>query len=244
LGTAGTYSDASELSSVWLAAQPSVYSSRWLWDGESASVPPDFLTPSLGEFVHYTATQNPCSPTLAVPTRILDINGVWKDCTPAVQGFWDPPSALTPGNGFRTLGALESSRKSPCTVEAVPGATPYLVLASITHDPDKGPASFSTNNPNSVGPRPANEGPAANKSPPPNIPASETGSLRSDAIPSVTGSSQSSNGDIHKYIIGSITLARSSPTKISGLLISLLPDGSRIVIDGETQPISDFLATV
>lgn len=57
----------------------------------------------------YEWTLNPCKPTVSVPSQILTLNPAWSNCAAPVTAFYDPPFALSQGNGFNTNAPVVSS---------------------------------------------------------------------------------------------------------------------------------------
>ena len=72
----------------------------------------------------YEWTLNPCKPTLSIPSQVLTLNPVWSNCAAPLTAFYDPPYALSQGNGFATI--------APVTSSAVPVAAAAADMASAT----------------------------------------------------------------------------------------------------------------
>jgi len=118
------YSELSQLTSAW-----SSYYATALCD------PKDRPSITDRDYDHITVTYDSCSPTLSVPTRILNLNSVWSNCRPQISGFRDPPSALKPGNGFSTAAGSMSNppyRPAETQASASPGPTLPPATASAT----------------------------------------------------------------------------------------------------------------
>jgi hypothetical protein len=81
-------------------------------------------------------TSDPCKPTLSIPSQVLTVNSLWSDCAPPVTAFYDPPYALSPGNGFATSALVTSS--------AVPAASPEIMAVSPTATISPTPAISAT----------------------------------------------------------------------------------------------------
>lgn len=81
-------------------------------------------------------TYDPCKPTLSIPSQVLTINSQWSSCAPPVTAFYDPPYALSQGNGLVAF--------APSTSSAAPGPTAEPDIASATFTTSPTPASSSS----------------------------------------------------------------------------------------------------
>ena len=106
------------------------------------AIPTDWPTES-STFYHYTVTNNPCSPTMSVPTELFTINTLWSTCMQGIAGFFDPPYPLSAGNGlvaFATTAADPVTDNPVTTSVAVAGqtvasVTPTATKAAVNVDP-------------------------------------------------------------------------------------------------------------
>lgn len=89
----------------------------------------------------YTVTYNLCSHTISVPKSVLTLNPEWTDCVPGISGFFDPPTTLTRGSGFKTGGPITSQ---PSHVHS-PGLSPAAAMATQTSDLSPKKASAMVN---------------------------------------------------------------------------------------------------
>ena len=125
------------------------------------------LTASFGEgftfdaasWAEYTVSYNPCSPTLSAPQQIFTLIPGWENCERGMDGFFDPPYALSVGGG---LGAVTTpvvpAVPSP-TGGAVEGSTPAPVVPVSTTPPASQPTPAPVDQPasNPVPDEPVNE---------------------------------------------------------------------------------------
>ena len=98
------------------------------------AIPTNWPTDS-STFYHYTVTQNACSPTLSVPTELFAINRSWSTCMQGIAGFFDPPYALSSGNGlalFTTAANPVTDSLVMTTSEAAAGQTIAPVTPTAT----------------------------------------------------------------------------------------------------------------
>jgi hypothetical protein len=72
-------------------------------------------------------TSDPCKPTLSIPSQILTLNSAWSACEAPLTAFFDPPYALSTGNGLFAVGVK--------TNIAAPGPTAAPEIAAVTTTP-------------------------------------------------------------------------------------------------------------
>ena len=121
-----------------------------------------------------TATFDPCSPLLSVPTEVYNIDSEWFSCTRGISGFWDPPRVLQPASGPLTpdptttqpgqtvlkTSAAPASTVAPNTPVVTISAGPTAKTMSVI---DVSSSSKSSFDPESSPDPGANTDPASNK---------------------------------------------------------------------------------
>jgi hypothetical protein len=238
-GDSITYANAADIASQFSSDRTVLYA--WLTDAGFDVNWDDWVSSYAEDSMLYTVTHNPCSPTLAVPSRMLSLNPDWSGCISGISGFYDPPSALTAGHGFRTPGPGDNT-----VTGAIPGATPYPATATLTEDPgEQSSAKLPIPNPPepvaSQSPSAVGNSPPSNQVPPnPNLNDPNDANNHNNPNDPNTSSDPNLHREITKYIIGSITLTAGELATISNKAISLQPDGSSVVISGKTLALSAF----
>lgn len=76
---------------------------------------------------NWTITYNPCLPTLSVPTQLYTIDSQWKSCKPGMNGFYDPPTAVT---SWSDIGAAPTVLPATTTL-AIAAPTDMVDLGAI-----------------------------------------------------------------------------------------------------------------
>jgi len=204
---------------------------------------------------YFTVSYNPCSPSMYLPTGVLDITKGWADCSPGLGGFFDPPSTLKPGHGFTSMGTFNNAPASLTTVAAAPGPSPAPTIASLTVVPDPKPATPSVTSsdlPPATNAIPATKETAQLPAPEitsvpvssPSLQASRLVSenplqiIRAPAKLTVNGMTITADSS-SAFVIGSQTLEPGHQITISGTLYSLAPTGDIVVIGTSTQTLFD-----
>lgn len=219
------------------------------------TIPTDWST-VLSTFYHYTVTQNPYSPTLSVPTELFAINTLWSTCMQGIAGFFDPPYALSTGNGlvaFATATAGDPVTDSPAkTSEAAAGPTiapvtpsptktaaPVDSANSVSNDsPEQTPTSTAKDHATNSDPpaqTPNNDPPANSPSPASNDPPADppAPSATSQDLPLAIvkiGGSKITANSASAFVIASQTLTPGGQITRLGTVLSLDPSGSALVI--------------
>lgn len=248
------FSESSDCSSAWRSFVEAP------WSHGPPYNPPSYYgeTPET-ECNLYSAIGDPCLPSVALPSRFPSIFTALAGCTLASIGFYDPPSALTPGNGFRTIDPVGSVTTSPYLVSASPGGSPHRPGAPVTQTPSMSPPAPASNASKAVEPS-ATNGIAPNGGPslpetlpegrprPPNDHPEDATYASNNPLPNNPDPFQTTRLPPHptaapKYIIGASTLTFGGIIVVLGTTISLQSDGGAVAIGGSTQAIPDFLAS-
>jgi len=85
--------------------------------------------------MQYTVSYNPCSPTLSAPREVFTIEPSWASCVRGIEGFFDPPYALSVDNGLLPVTTTSKSAQpvaSPTTFSAVPQSIPAPATVTPT----------------------------------------------------------------------------------------------------------------
>lgn len=236
-----------------------------------AGYSPGFDSTSVSGDSLYTLTYNPCSATLSVPTELFAINSAWATCVPGINGLYDPPYSLTPGNGLTAFGpaptdtttaVLETSAVDPTTspepVSTPTTPTPIPTTTKIPIDPTTSTAPIQDPSPSppletfsastqAVGVDPATTPTTASPEVASTPALGDPGqTIPGDPTQTVPAQGTSPIIPTISFIIGSQTLAPGGAAiTVSGTVLSLPTDAgaSSIVVDGSTQPVGAFFSS-
>lgn len=96
-------------------------------------IPEEASTDNIANFS--CARTVPYEPIIALPTEVADLDQMWKGCVGALEGVYDPPTALVPMGAVATPTEIGGVMPVP----AVPVMTPPPVTPSPTAEVDAGP---------------------------------------------------------------------------------------------------------
>jgi hypothetical protein len=173
-----------------------------------------------GDTITEVLTYNQCSPMLSVPTKLYTLDPGWESCQPFMKGLWDPPYALTPGQGLLAPPAAASTNDPPSVPQVTPssssggaaaGATPSPGTATKTGDPK---STTST----------AASGPATN-----GLPADPPTQTQDLVI--TVGASTVTGNSAAVFVFGTTSLSPGGPpVTIADTAYSLTSDGTNLVV--------------
>jgi len=92
-------------------------------------------------WAEYTVSYNPCSPTLSAPQQIFTLIPGWDNCERGMDGFFDPPYALSVGGGLGVITTPAAPIVPSPTGGAVEGSTPAPLIPAPTAPPASQPTS-------------------------------------------------------------------------------------------------------
>jgi hypothetical protein len=172
-------------------------------------------------------TYNPCTPWLSVPSQILTLDPRWGSCVPNMRGLHDPPTTLTPGNGFFALTTPNPIPADP-TKTNIASAAPAIpqVTASRTAAPVVQPQS------------PPNP-PARDPLTVPNTPQAPDPQIQPLPAVATIGKTTVTANAASAFVIGDQTLEAGRQITYAGTVLSLATDGRALNIGGTTTQALD-----